>query len=314
MSRTNAPLIVRLPNWVGDVVMALPALLAMRKTGIKLQLFGKPWITDLLAETHLALNQLSPRFWQSTKKMAKDLETDRVLLLTNSFSSALMARLAGKTAIGYSTDLRQWLLEARIKPGIQHEVEYFWRIARFASQYWFPGLQWLEHIPTTIKLPIHKTSISSAKQRLQLANINRPFWVLCPFAQGKGNHGQSKIWSHWRELSKQLHQYPLVVCPGKNEEILCKELVPEAIVLSGLNLNEYAATMAMAEKIIANDSGPMHIAAAVNANTLGIFGVSDPKRTRPWGGDHIGTLGQWPTLSEVLQRIEPPPVRPRLFK
>ena len=44
-------LIIRLPNWVGDVIMALPALQSLQQSGIELLLFGKPWANDLLAAT-----------------------------------------------------------------------------------------------------------------------------------------------------------------------------------------------------------------------------------------------------------------------
>lgn len=297
----NASLIVRLPNWVGDVVMALPALQAMHHLGIELVLYGKPWAHDLLAGTGIPFFPVAKGFWEPTKKMAARTSSEKVLLLTNSFSSALVARLAGKVAIGYKTDNRQLLLKASItKQPAQHEVHYFWDIARFASQYWFPTLPWPEKIPNKITLPLSSNAIVTATQALQKAKINKPFWVLCPFAHGRGKDGKSKMWPQWRELSAKLHQHQLVVCPGKNEEVLCSELVPEATVLSGLNLGEYAAVLASAEKVIANDSGPMHIAAAVGANTLGIFGVTEPERTRPWGANYIGSLGHWPDISEVI--------------
>ncbi len=297
---TKATLIVRLPNWVGDVVMALPALQAMQDSGIEVLLHGKAWAGDLLAATGVHFLPLSKSFWQSTKRLAGAKSSDKALLLTNSFSSALMTRLAGIAPIGYKTDSRGLLLKASVaKQPEQHEVQYFWDIARFASQHWFPSLQWPQEIPARITLPLSPSSIASAKQILHQAKIDKPFWVLCPFAHGTGKDGKSKMWPHWRELSAKLH-HELVVCPGKSEEKLCAELVPEATVLTGLNLGEYAAVLAAAEIVIANDSGPMHIAAAVGANTLGIFGVTDPQRTRPWGADYIGSIGHWPSVLEIM--------------
>jgi len=301
LKQAQSSLIVRLPNWVGDVVMALPALQAMQQLGIELLLYGKPWAKDLLAGTDMTFVPISNTFWETTKKMAKMVEHDKVLLLTNSFSSALMGRLARKNTIGYKADNRQLLLKASLsKQPDLHEVEYFWNIARFASRYWFPTLTWPEKIPDKIQLPVSAASAANAKQVLKTMNINKPFWVLCPFAHGKGKKGQSKRWPHWRELSAKLHQYQLVVCPGKNDEALCAELVPEATVLAGLNLGDYAAVLASAEKVIANDSGPMHIAAAVGADTVGIFGATEPRRTRPWGANYVGSLGQWPDLAELI--------------
>ncbi len=295
---------VRLPNWVGDVIMAFPALQAMKQGGIELQLLGKPWINDLFAATDMPLIALEKKFWQTTKKIAKTADFDKLLLLTNSFSSALMGRLAGKAQIGYKTDGRRWLLTAGlVKPHMQHEVEYFWNLTRFASECWFPQMSWPEQIPSKIILPRSQASQTAAEQALQRTNITKPFWVLCPFAHGTGKEGKSKIWPHWHELAQHLGKRPLVVCPGKNEEPLCAHLPSEITVLSGLNLSEYAGILALAEQVLANDSGPMHLAAAVGAKTLGIFGVSDPQRVRPWGAEFIGSDAGWPSLTQVLDYL-----------
>ncbi len=286
--------------------MALPALQAMQAAGIELFLFGKPWANDLLASTNLTIFSLDHHFWQTVKTMSAIKSVDKALLLTNSFSSALMAFFAGKKTIGYKTDGRKWLLNASItKPLALHEVQYFWDISLFASQFWFPQLQCLESIPTIINLPLNPAATVNAKNHLAKAKIVDPFYVLCPFAHGTGKDGKSKIWPHWSEFSAGLNQKQLIVCPGKSEEMLCSKLVPEATALSGLKLDEYAAILAMAKQVIANDSGPMHIAAAVGTNTLGIFGVSDPRRSHPWGADYIGTLGHWPTALDVLNKINP---------
>ena len=79
--------------------------------------------------------------------------------------------------------------------------------------------------------------------------------------------------------------------------------MPDATIISGLNLGTYAALLAQAEQVIANDSGPMHIAAAVGAKTLGLFGVTDPLRTSPWGQDYLGTKDRWPAVEEVCQYL-----------
>ncbi|MBA2653119.1 MAG: glycosyltransferase family 9 protein [Tatlockia sp.] len=295
-------LIVRLPNWVGDVMMTLPTLQTFHQQGIELQLFGKPWIKDLLATSNFPLHSLESGFWSNRKKLAA-IPNDKVLLLTNSFSSALMARLAHKKIIGYTTDNRRVLLNAGIakRPHL-HEVQYFWEISRFAAKHWFPLITWPEQIPG-LNLSPNPLTLEKIKQRLAESNISKPFWVLCPFAHGSGKNGQSKIWPHWASLSKHLSKHPTVVCPGKNDEHLCESLVPGATVLADLNLSEFAALLSQAEQVIANDSGPMHIATSVGVKTLGIFGVTDPKRTSPWGGEFIGDLEAWPTLEEVLARI-----------
>ena len=300
-------LIIRLPNWVGDVIMALPALQSLQQSGIELLLFGKPWANDLLAATGMKVISIEKSFWKTTHIMSNVTNCSKAVLLPNSMSSALMTYFAGKATIGYKTYVRYPFLKNCIsKQPSLHEVQYFWNIAHLAGQYWFPELlrATSRAIPPKINLPCSSSAIATAHRVLNTTEIKKPFWIICPFAHGTGKNGASKIWPHWRALSEHLSQHQLIVCPGKNEEELCAELVPEATVLSGLNLSEYAAVLAEADCVIANDSGPMHIAAAVGTRTLGIFGVSDPNRTGPWGSESIGSKNKWPTLSEVLEKLQ----------
>lgn len=306
MQKSSHPsLIIRLPNWVGDVIMALPALQSLQQADIELLLFGKHWANDLLAATGMKVTSIDKSFWKTTHIMSKVTDCNKALLLTNHISSALMAYFAGKAAIGYKTYGRYPFLEICIsKKSSLHEVQYFWNIAHTAGQYWFPELlSAYSVLPPKINLPCSSSAIATAQHVLNIHQIKQPFWIVCPFAHGTGKDGASKIWPHWRELSVHLNHRQLVVCPAKNEEALCAELAPGATVLSGLNLGEYAAVLAEAEFVVANDSGPMHIAAAVGTRTLGIFGVTDPKRTGPWGGESIGEKDMWPTLSEVLEKL-----------
>ncbi len=72
-----------------------------------------------------------------------------------------------------------------------------------------------------------------------------------------------------------------------------------------VNLYDYAGILALSDEVIANDTGPMHLADAVGAKVLGIFGHSDPRRTRPWGGHYLGEKGRWPTVAEVVDFLFP---------
>lgn len=305
MLQSDLKLMVRLPNWVGDVIMALPALTALKACGIDLKLLGKPWARELLSGTNLPAISLEQNLWQTARKIARIKSFKHLLLLTNSFSSAFMGRLAMKTLVGYKADTRQFLLKKALdKPPLQHEVETFWKITHFAVQTWFPELTFPETPPAQIHLPLNETNQTNVNTALKKAGVSPPFWVICPFAHGRGEKGQSKCWPHWQALVNALTpDYPLVICPAKNEEALCIKQFPKAIMLPDLNLGEYAAVLAKADKVIANDSGPMHLATAVGADTLGIFGVSNPKRVSPWGGKFIGDNQGWPDLNAVKTRL-----------
>lgn len=304
MGYSNSAVIVRLPNWVGDVIMALPTIHALQAQGIELYLLGKPWIKELLAGLNLPLFVLEKKFW-ANKKIISQIPANKMLLLTNSLSSALLARLAGKETIGYVGDHRRFILSHSLKPLTAiHEVNYFWNIAAFACEQWFTKTTWPAQMPDTIHLPLSDRALITVKTKLEEQGIQHPFWVLCPFAHGTGVNKQSKIWPFWPQLSQALQDKTLLVCPGPNEEAQCEQLVPHAKVLAGLNLAEYAALLSLAERVIANDSGPMHIAAALNPTTLGIFGVSDPQRTKPWGATYVGSLNEWPSLENVLTQLK----------
>lgn len=302
MKQNKQSIIVRLPNWVGDAIMALPALKALQELGIEVYICGKPWLHDLFAATNLHIYSLDKSFAKSVK-ILKSIPSNYIILFTNSFSSALMTRCAFKKPIGYDLDARRYLLHKHLKKErTQHEVQHFWDLAHFACKHLYKELQWPPTLPSHITLPLHPNAIAKVRDIRHKFNITSPFYLICPFAHGQGANGQSKIWPHWQEFSYKLQErgIQIVVCPGPNEKHLCAHLAPSTIIVPELNLSEYAALMAEASQVIANDSGPMHIAACVGVTMLGLFGTSSPTRTRPWGGNFAGENGQWPSLEQVL--------------
>ncbi len=92
--------VVRLPNWVGDVCMALPALAALQAQGLDLHCFGKAWAGDLLAGLPYRVHRL-PKGLFAAAAALRAVGAQRALCLTNSFGSALQLRLAGLRAVGY---------------------------------------------------------------------------------------------------------------------------------------------------------------------------------------------------------------------
>ena len=299
------PLIVRLPNWVGDVMMTLPSLQALHHAGFDLQLFGKKWVLDLLQAFPAKLIQM-PDTLLGARSAISHLHTKNALLLTNSFSSAVVMRLAGKQPIGYKNDLRGFLLKHKMtKLRGLHEVVYFWEIAKLATAICLPHVVWSQSIPHKINLPINPACVMKIAKKLRQEAIATSWIVLCPSATGKGKNGISKIWPYWSSLSEILNQRGIihVVCPGPGEEARCRELTPKARFITGLTLSELAAVFSHARLVLANDSGPMHLAAAVGTSVLGIFGATNPERTFPWGGNYMGMLGKWPSIDDVLEYV-----------
>ncbi len=296
-------LTIRLPNWVGDVVMAVPTIQQLQNCSFVLRLVGHSWTKGLLEGMNLPITPI-PNGIMAASRVMRTIKMNHGLLFTNSLSSALSMRLAGIRAVGYRTDWRRFLLHATLEKslGEQHEVEYFWQLGKLATECWgLPGTTWPESPPRRIHLPLLNARYAAAAGALSATNIRGPYTVCCPLAVGT-ERGELKVWPHFAEFCQILASmgHTIVICPGPGEEVLCEPFQHFAKVLPRISLSVYAALMARAEMVVANDSGPMHIAAAVSAPVLGIFGISDPARTYPWGGQYVGSRDGWPDLDTVL--------------
>lgn len=299
---SHSRLLVRLPNWVGDVIMCLPAINLLQTYGITPILFGKPWIHHLLEGLELPLYT-----WpQSTRKILNLLRSfpeQSMLLYPNSFSSAFYARLAGKSSIGFSGDSRKYMLSRSFtKPKLDYEAAIFYHLthAYLKSQ----GQTKIPYDHRIIpKLNLRSESLTLAKTILNTHKVPDQFYILCPFAHGVNRQKQSKKWPYWQELCDTLPPKSYVICPGPNEQEEAYQSFPKAIILENIPLNIYGALCQLAGKVVANDSGPMHISAAVGSPTLALFGATDPKRAAPRNVQVLGEWHRWPSLEQVLNAM-----------
>jgi len=295
---------IRLPNWVGDVCMALPAVAALCASRPCVVL-GRGWAVDLLAGMGWTVLRLPAGTRPAAALIRGALAPGarEGVLLTNSFGSALQMRLAGVAATGYRTHWRSLLLGQGVaKPSGVHEVETFWQLAsRHREPGRVPGPP-----PRALGLTLAEHHHRQAAHALGQVAITGPYTVLCPLATGLA-HGHSKIWPSFPLLCRGLVDAgeTVISCPGPGEEAAAAAALPGAIPLPGLGLGAYAALLQGARRVVANDSGPMHLAAAVGARVIGLFGVSDPHRTSPWcaRGQVLGTASTWPTVGEVITAL-----------
>jgi len=315
-------LLVRLPNWVGDVCMALPALSALEAAGFRPVPAGRGWAVDLLA-AHGWPTVALPRGLREASGLLRGLQCRHGLLLTNSLSSAAVFRLAGVAALGHRGDARSLLLGRAIaRPAGLHEVAVFWRLARELAA-WLgvtdpavpgappdrPGRSttpWPDAPPDRLGLRTTAAHEAAAAAALAAA-LPAPgvgFIVLAPLAAGS-TRGASKRWPGFAELADRLAGRGLatVCCPGPGEEGEARAALPGTTLLPGLGLGAYASVCRGARLTVANDSGPMHLAAAVGAPVLGVFGPGAPARHRPWSpaARWLGGDGRWPAPAEVAR-------------
>lgn len=297
------PLIVRLPNHLGDACMAIPALDLLAAHGRELTLIGRPWAAALLAAYPwrvVALRGERREHVDALRSVRRTAGTAG-LLLTNSFSTALEFRLAGIAATGYARGGRSFLLAQRIAVDPRdHMVEYYHRLARafVASN---------EPVPRDLQLRVANNARTRARALLSAASVPGDYVVLCPVAVGK-HHGKVKAWSGFTRLSDELRArgVHVVAMPGPGEATAVAAALPGATVLPESDVGTFAALLAGARGVVANDSGPGHLAAAVDAPLVSIFGVTEPEKTRPWSSrtTMVGSGAGWPTYDEVRAAVD----------
>jgi heptosyltransferase-2 len=308
---TSRPLIVRLRNWVGDVILGVPALLLLERHGYALHLVGRPWAGALLGghgwDVHVRPPKLGERLRQLRALKAQCLRADagfarreNALSLPHSFSAALDLRLAGLKAVGYAQEARSFLL-ARAEPITYggHALVSYWELAcRF--------LRVSEPPPREIGLKVAPAKQQQAQALLAAHDVAPGFVVLCPFAGG-GFEKLDKTWPRFAEFARAAARElgrPLVIYPGPGEGEAALRDFPDVAVLQGADLGVYAALLQRAALVVSNDTGPAHIAAAVGTAVLSVLGPTKPEQWAPWGPEvHIEQrYPQWPEVDAVLER------------
>lgn len=308
------PLVVRLRNWVGDVVLAVPMLQRLADAGYALHLVGKPWAHDLLAGHGWPVHTLPQHLGERIALLKRLRQTAALrtrgvgptgldaLCLPDSFSSALEFRLAGLRALGHAWEGRRWLLGRAVTRATQaHELVVYWRLGDALLGQPAP-------LPARIGLRLSDEHHAQARALRQTHGIDQGALFICPFAGGTWD-GQDKTWPDFARVVQQ--DLPalgrtIVVCPGAGEEtVQARERFPNARLLPNVPLGPYAALLQQAGALLSNDTGPAHLAAAVGCPVVTVMGPSDPTRWHPWGPQTrvLGGNGPWPSAAAVLSAV-----------
>ncbi|HEY0304708.1 MAG TPA: glycosyltransferase family 9 protein [Longimicrobiales bacterium] len=261
-------LVIRAPNHLGDLVMALPALhearpdavIAPKGLGSLIELAG---FRPIPHETPLA-----------TAKHLRKLAFGRGILFTPSFSTALTLALGRvKERRGTNTDNRGFLLTNKVDPALlahTHRSAVYWLLAT-------------GELPAT--RPVPSLAISS--------DLKHEFEELVPAGPAQkrigifpGSNAPARRWGAERfaELvTKLTPTHQVVVFGGPDEKELTSAVAGDiALDLGGrTSLSLLAAGLASCDLVVSNDSGPLHLAAAVGTQTVSLWGAGDPARTGP---------------------------------
>jgi heptosyltransferase-2 len=293
-------ILVRTTNWVGDAVMAIPALAAIRARwpDAEIVALARPWVADLYrgqgyVDRLMVFDNRGRHkgFW-GRERLASELRRekfDAALLLQNAFEAAWLAWRAGiRERIGYARDARSWLLTRAVHVPAKgeipsHETYYYLELLRRAG--------WLAQMPTIerIVLQVPAEARQRAEERLVEAGARAGG---CRIALAPGAaYGSAKCWDPQRyaALADRLiaafdAEVLLFGAPQENEMAgrIAQAMEGRALNLTGTtSIGELPALLATCRLFIGNDSGAMHVAGAVGVPVVGIFGPTDPAGTSP---------------------------------
>lgn len=301
-------ILVRAPNWIGDAVMAVPAIRVLRHTlpQSHITIMGRPWVAGVFQSAEFVdevWSQTKPTsiadWWRLRREIARRGYAASILL-PNSFESALTVYLGRiPERIGYATDGRRLLLTQSPKPPTVslHQIEYYLELVAHAlvathrtPTAWMGG--WTEICGK--KLPLVQLAASArqtelARELLRSNDITGEYVVINPGAA----YGSAKRWpdSRFAEAADRIAGnlgLPTVIVGSEGERPIAESIrlamKTRACVLSGqTTLEALIGVLAGARVMVTNDSGPMHIAAALGTPTVAIFGSTDDRQTGPSG-------------------------------
>ena len=292
-------ILIRAANWVGDAIMALPAIRAIRnRPDASISILARSYVADVYRDQNVAddliiYDQRGKHAGISGREgLATELRFrgfDVAILLQNAFDAAWLAwRAAIPQRIGYARDGRNILLTKAVpvpKPGEipPHEKFYYLELLRRSG--------WIDSIPDEPFIKLHIDEASRKRAADQLASAGgRPNAVKLAIGAG-ASYGSAKCWppSRFAELANQLQARwdADVILFGAAAETdvslaIASEMKRAPIDLTGkTSIADLPALLSQCHVFIGNDSGAMHVAAAVGLPVAAIFGPTDPFGTAP---------------------------------
>ena len=283
------------PSWVGDMVMAqsLFKVLKQRQPAPAIDVLAPEWSLPLLErmpEVHSGIVMplghgrlgLGERYRLGRRLRAA--EYDQAILLPNSLKSALVpfwAKIPKRT--GFKGEMRYGLLNDLRRLDKQQLPMTVQRFVSLAVAHQQP----LPEIPEP-RLLVDPQTVDQALQAVQLVRPSGKLLVLCPGAE----YGPAKQWpaAYFAEVAKRQigKGWQVWLLGSKKDQQICEQVAVASgdtqnlYNLAGITTLEQAVDlMSLADLVVGNDSGLMHVAAALERQLIAIYGSSDPGFTPP---------------------------------
>ena len=275
--------ILRAPNWLGDVVLSLPAVRDVRRAfpQARLSVLARPSVAllyEAVPEVDAVLEAAGMRKEIAVLRTGFDL----AILLTNSMGTALAARAAGvPERWGFATQGRRLLLtrSAPVPPSVRGRSQVHYYRAMLAAM----GLPTSDALDTSLAPPQAWQDAGRA-----LIGPGR-FLGIAPGAA----KGSAKQWPPERfaaaadRLSGELKADTVLLGSaadaGAAHAVALAMKSPSKNLCGRTDLRAFVGVVACLDGLLANDSGAMHIGAALGVPTVGVFGPTDPDETHPVG-------------------------------
>jgi heptosyltransferase-2 len=300
LDKSNANnILIRATNWVGDAVMTLPALEAVRENfpSASITVLARPWVATVFeshpAVTHVLVYNKHENLKKNISEFfhvagaIREKRYDLAILFQNAFEAALLTYMGGvKQRLGFDSDGRGFLLTHAIKRSPEifavHQVEYYLSILKAA------GLTAESRNPV---LYLSEKDMDKAEHLLQSEEIAKNDFIL-GISPG-AIFGNAKRWPFERfaEISDRASGKwgaKVIILGSKKEKEIGIKMAGmmknrAADFCGNTSLGEAMGLISKCSFFVTNDSGLMHVAAALGVPTLAIFGSTDHVATGPRG-------------------------------
>ena len=296
-------IVVRGANWIGDSVMSVPALRALRQLfpDDEIALHTRSWAEGIFRDADFIDRILTYERPESSLKevmgQARALKNERfdlAIIFPNSFASALTARFAGiPRRFGFSKEGRRLVLTDPVPipewKSTRHEAYFYLELVR-AVENGVLGTDSSARYETTTDLPVSDERQADTRDFLTRkgVDLSRPIVALGP---GSTN-SMAKRWPYERfaTVADLLHKEKaanIILLGGPDDvEVAAKISAMSRASLLDLtaktSLGDAADILSVCDLMISNDMGLAHLAPAVGTATLVIFGPTNPVTTRPF--------------------------------